>query len=59
MIVRVRGLLWGQGRKEKGPGRHGYFTSGQPPGADPLRRSGQLSAVCQFQSERSQQSASI
>src|SRR5262249_60824804 len=33
----------GQGRKEKGPGRQGYFTSGQPPGADPLRRSGRLS----------------
>jgi len=28
-------LQGGQGRKEKRPGRHGYFTSGQLPGANP------------------------
>ena len=27
--------------------REYHLTSGQTPGADPLRRSGQLSAVCQ------------
>jgi hypothetical protein len=36
----------GHGRTEKRPGRHGYLASGQPPGADPPWRSGQLSAVC-------------
>jgi hypothetical protein len=40
----------GQGRTEKRPGRRGYLASGQPPGADPAWRSGQLSAVCQFRS---------
>src|SRR5262249_26284957 len=37
----------GHGRTKRRRGRHGHFASGQPPGADLLRRSGQLSAVCQ------------
>src|SRR5215831_11344633 len=45
----------GHGRTKRRPGRHGHFASGQPPGADLLRRSGQLSAVCQLPTHAPQQ----